>query len=129
VETFDLMSYRRFVRSLDTVAVGLHPVCIRNAFSQGKSFGKLLAYLAADVAVVTSNEVDHPLFFEDGRNGMLVPEDAESWVDRCERLLRDAEKRRRIVAEARSDYLRRLTTTRCATLVDRQLEKVLAAKL
>ena len=110
VELFELMPYRRFVRTLDAVAVGLHPVCIRNPFSQGKSFGKLLAYLAADVAIVTSSEVDHPLFFEDGRNGMLVSEDVETWVDRCERLLLDTESRGRMVAEAHNDYLRRLTT-------------------
>jgi hypothetical protein len=72
------------VRSLGSFAVGLHPVCTNHAFSLGKSFGKLLAYLAADVAIVTSNAVDHPLFFTDGVNGTLVGDDLEAWALGCE---------------------------------------------
>jgi hypothetical protein len=65
VTIFEPMVYKRFVNSLESVAVGLQPVCLENPFSRGKSFGKLLAYLTSDVAIVASHAVDHPLFFQD----------------------------------------------------------------
>ena len=122
VRVFRPMPYARFARTLNAVAVGLHPVCVSSPFSRGKSFGKLLAYLAADVAIVASNAVDHPLFFRHGDNGMLAGDDVDSWVDCCERLLNDPAGRERIVEAGRVDFLRRLTTTRAAELVGLQLE-------
>lgn len=62
---------------------------IENPFSRGKSFGKLLAYLIADVAIVASNNVDHPLFFQDGVNGVLAPNDVDRWVEGTALLLQD----------------------------------------
>jgi len=121
VRVFKVMAYRRFVHSLEAVAVGLHPVCLENPFSRGKSFGKLLAYLAADVAVVTTDAVDHPLFFQDGVNGALLPNDVDRWVDACAHLLEDPAARARMVAAARPDFLARLTTQKVAELVSRQL--------
>ncbi len=128
VRTFRPLPYRQFVRSLGAAAVGLHPVCTDNPFSKGKSFGKLLAYLAADVAVVTSNAVDHPLFFRSGGNGILVDGDVDSWVEACERLLTHPAIRRRMVEDARVDFLQRLTTERSAGLVNRQLQRALELK-
>ena len=126
VRTFAMMPYERFCQSLGSAAVGLHPVSVASEFSRGKSFGKLLAYLAADVAIVTSDAVDHPRFFRDGENGMLVPDDVDAWVDRCERLLMRPELRRRMVESARADFLRRLTTRRAAELVAEQFERAVA---
>jgi hypothetical protein len=126
VEVFPQMSYHSFVGSLGGVAVGLHPVCVAsNPFSRGKSFGKLLAYLAADVPIVTSNAVDHPLFFTDEVNGMLVENDVDKWVARCERLITQPDLRRKIVAAARPEFLRRLTSQRAAELVAAQFDKAL----
>lgn len=56
------MRYRKFNSSLGRSAVGLQPVCLSNPFSRGKPSGKVLAYLASDVAIVASNAVDHPQF-------------------------------------------------------------------
>lgn len=123
VQTFPPMPYEPFFQSLGSVAVGLHPVCPSSPFSRGKSFGKLLAYLAADVAIVTSNAVDHPLFFRDGVNGMLVDNSIETWVDRCEQLLTQPALRQRLVEAARSDFLSRLTSEKAAELVARQFER------
>jgi glycosyl transferase family 1 len=124
VETFPPMFYREFVDSLGNAAVGLHPLCTStHPFSRGKSFGKLLAYLAADVAIVTSNDVDHPLFFRDNDNGMLVANDVDEWVERCERLITIPGLRKRMVESARTDFLRRLTSARAAELVAAQLDR------
>jgi len=126
VQTFPQMSYPSFVQSLSSAAVGLHPVCTAtNPFSRGKSFGKLLAYLAADVAIVTSNAVDHPLFFQDDVNGMLVANDVDQWVERCERLITIPDLRRKLVGAARLDFLRRLTSARAAELVAGQFDKAM----
>lgn len=123
IQTFPQMPYHPFVQSLGSAAVGLHPVCAAtNPFSQGKSFGKLLAYLAADVAIVTSNAVDHPLFFRDKVNGMLIADDVDTWVERCERLITVPGLRREIVGAARPDFLRRLTSARAAELVAAQFD-------
>jgi Glycosyl transferases group 1 len=121
VEVLRPMSYRKFVRSLEAVAVGLQPLCVENPFSLGKSFGKTLAYLAADVAVVTTDAVDHPLFFKDGVNGALLPHDVDRWVDACAHLLEERAARAHMVAAARTAFRARLTTRKAAELVSRQL--------
>jgi glycosyltransferase involved in cell wall biosynthesis len=130
VELFENMEYRKFADSLTRVAVGLHPVDIEtpNSFSQGKSFGKLLAYMAAGVAVVTTNGIDHPLFFRDGVNGVLLDNDPESWAEACARLLEDPETRERIVQAATADFQRRLSTARAAQLVAKRFEAVRLAR-
>ena len=122
-EVFAPMPYEQFVRSLESASVGLHPVCMSNPFSRGRSFGKLLAYLVAGVSIVTSDVVDHPLFFRDGVTGMLVDDDVEKWTDRCERLLADPGLRGRMAEAARVDFEGRLTTERAAELVAGQLNR------
>ena len=117
VRTFTTMRYRELVDSLRSVAVGLQPIALEAPFSRGKSFGKILAYLAADVAVVASDNSDHPLFFRDRANGILAPNEVDSWVEAIMSLLRDPPLRERLVAQARRDFLTRLTTPVAAQLV------------
>jgi len=119
VRSFPRMSYVAFLGTLKGTAVGLQPVCVETSpFSQGKSFGKVLAYLATDVATVSSNAVDHPLFFRDGENGMLVENQPESWASAVRRLLDDPALRTRLAAQGRADFLARLTTAKAASLID-----------
>ena len=125
VQTLARMPYEAFVESLESVAVGLHPVCLTNPFSRGKSFGKILAYLAARTAIVTSDAIDHPLFFRDGENGVLLGDDPERWAEHCAALLVEPARRAAIADAGRSDFLRRLTTERSAQLVSQVLERVL----
>ena len=123
VKTFPPLRYVPFVRSLEQAAIGLQPVCLDNPFSRGKSFGKVLGYLAAGVAVVASHAVDHPLFFRHGHNGMLA-RDLEEWVDCCRFLLDNPDARGRMVENAYADFRRRLTTRRAAELVNTVLSRV-----
>ncbi len=111
------MPYKEFVASLAEVAVGLQPVCEDHAYSLGKSFGKALAYLAADVAVVASDNIDHPLFFHDGVNSRLLANDPAAWAQACDELLGQSDVRQRVVVQARKDFLARLTTEKSAELV------------
>ena len=118
------LPYQRFVRSLEEVAVGLQPVCIENEFSRGRSFGKLLAYMAANVAVVASDAVDHPLFFRNQESAVLLPSDPVAWARACDQLLAFPSERERMAEAARIDYMRRLTTAKAAELVSQQLLNV-----
>lgn len=125
VVTHRMMHYRSFISSLGNVAIGLHPVCAAFPFSQGKSFGKLLAYMAADVAVVACAAVDHPLFFRHGVNGMLASEDIDEWSGHCLLLLDDPDQRCALADQARSDFCRRLSTSRAAELVGSVIRQVI----
>jgi hypothetical protein len=129
VRNYAYLPYRKFINSLAGSAIGLHPVCTEFVPSKGKSFGKVLAYLAADVPVVTTNAVDHPLFFEDGKNCSMIDNSIEGWVEACERLLDDGEMRRRMVTRARSDFLARLTVEKGAQLVDGILRKLIDSRV
>ncbi|TDM05554.1 MAG: hypothetical protein C4K60_12395 [Ideonella sp. MAG2] len=112
------MGYVDFVRSLGEVAVGLQPVCDENAYSLGKSFGKVLSYLAADVCVVASNNIDHPLFFKHGSNAQLLENDPNKWGAACDDLLMSPQLRQRLVDAGRIDMNSRLTTARSAELIE-----------
>jgi hypothetical protein len=119
------MAYRQFVESLAGVAIGLQPVCTTFAFSRGKSFGKVLAYLAARVPVIASDAVDHSLFFRDGENGILV-DTLPDWIAACKRLLNSAADSNRLASAAHADMLQRLTSKRAAELLAQVLTQVTA---
>lgn len=117
-ETLPYLYYPAFLSSLDAAAVGLAPLIDLDGFSGGKSFGKVLAYIDRNVPVVTHPVVDHPLFFDNGRNGMML-ETAEQWADAVEAMLADGDLRERIATSARADLLRRLTARTAAGYVNR----------
>lgn len=109
VEYVGFQPYRRFVRGLESLAVGLAPLVIQGeTFAAGKSFGKVLGYLAADVPIIASNNVDHPLFFRDGENGYLA-DTVETWSHRIVELIQNPALRDNIVSAARIDFKARLS--------------------
>jgi glycosyltransferase involved in cell wall biosynthesis len=118
----DSLPYDAFLRSLWPVAVGIQPVCLDNPFSRGKSFGKILAYLAGDVATVASNCVDHPLFFRHGDNGYLVDQLPE-WIESIQALLEKPQLRQRVSESAYQDFCRQLTTEATCHQVDTVLRR------
>ncbi|GJL92599.1 glycosyltransferase family protein [Hyphococcus sp.] len=122
IEKVPYLPYEAFLSSLRDVAVGLHPIHPDFAASQGKSFGKLLAYMDAGVAVVTSAAADHALFYESGRNAMLVTEKNE-WVDAICMLLERPDMRASMAKEAYADFLKRLTTEAAARRLHHILNK------
>jgi hypothetical protein len=121
------MGYSDFIRSLDDVAIGLNPICMETPLSSGKSFGKLLAYMAAQVAVVTSSELEIPLFFRQGSSAALIENnDIDSWVTSIHELLMQPRKRQSFVEAATVDYMQHLTTARAAEQVDLVLRRVIS---
>lgn len=109
------MSYDRYLSELGRVAIGLQPVCVVSDHSRGRSFGKILAYLRQRVAVVASNAVDHPLFFDNGKTGLLVGSVAE-WVDAITDLLDHPAERAAMTDAAFEQFRRRLCSDTAASM-------------
>lgn len=118
------MPYEAYLEKVAQVAVGLQPVCLDNDFSRGRSFGKILAYLAGQVAVVASDAVDHPLLFRDGANGFLVRENVDDWVKAIVPLVEDPALRSRVALAGWEDLHKRLTTDRFANLLNPILREI-----
>jgi hypothetical protein len=113
------LNYDDYLAKVAECAIGLQPVCVeKNEFSRGKSFGKILAYLSGEVAVVASDAVDHPLFFRSGENGILVPNDAEAWSESIASLVRNPDFRVQLATRGYDDFLGRLTTDSFAKLIE-----------
>ena len=122
------MAYPSFLRSLSAADIGLNPLCHdENPYSLGKSFGKVLAYIGAGLAVVTTPTVDHPLFFEDGRNGVMASGE-EAWAEALTGLLRDPQRIRAMADAARADYVGRLDPATASRLLREIFERRLAAE-
>jgi hypothetical protein len=120
-----ISDYSEFLHSLEDVAIGLAPLVDIDSFSGGKSFGKVLAYMASGVPIVTHPVVDHPLFFRSGENGYMS-ETAEEWAAIIAGLLDDADQRQRIADAARVDLERRLSIAEAAKRVDAILQRMIA---
>jgi hypothetical protein len=117
-EAIPPLSYPEYLERVARAAVGLQPVSPEHEFGQGKSFGKLLAYLSGQVAVVASNAVDHPRFFRHGHNGMLPAHTVEAWASSIVTLVDDVEKRAAVAQAGWDDFQGRLSTDVFAKLLD-----------
>lgn len=127
IETRPVMAYDAFLQSLEEVAVGLNPLIDMDGFSAGKSFGKVLAYLDGGVPTINTPNVDHPLFFDHGRNGYLANQDAAIWADLVLAMIDDAPKREQIARAARHDLVQRLSLPAAGRRVDATLRSAIAA--
>ncbi|MGD0388231.1 MAG: glycosyltransferase [Tepidisphaeraceae bacterium] len=127
VKTHPFLPYPEFIDSLSHVAVGLQPIAVESPFSRGKSFGKILAYLAADVAVVASDALDHPLFFRQGENGLLA-RSLEDWITHTARLLQEPDFRRRLTDQAWQDFSQNLSIESAAQKMKTVFQTVLRQK-
>ena len=124
------LGYRRYLRELGSAAIGLNPSSEASAISRGRSFGKVLGYIAARVAVVTADVGHYPEFFRHGSNSLMAAEtDVDAWAGHCLALLADADLRVRLTEQALDDLRQRLTTGAAARQVDTILRQVLAAPL
>lgn len=123
VEWLPMMSYNRYLRELDDVAIGLSPIFADNPFSRGKSFGKILAYLERGVPVIASDEADHRLFFTPETG--ILSNDPARWAVAIDRLLHDADVRQEMADAAYMELERRLSTAAAARRIDACLRELL----
>lgn len=112
------LPYDDYLEKVAEAAIGLQPIAPDHEFSKGKSFGKILAYLSGQVAVVASNAVDHPIFFRNGESGMLPEHSVQSWSDAIVTLLLDPVNRARIAINGSKDFQGRLSSGAYSLLLD-----------
>ena len=124
VRMFPRMPFAEFSARLQEVAVGVQVLAADNPYAQGKSFGKILNYLAAGAVVVASDGADHPLFFQSWQNGVLATS-VDDWVRAIVRLLQSPAERERIAGRALADYRERLTLHAIAARYDAVLRTVM----
>jgi len=117
--------YRGYLASLDDVALGLAPLSADNAFSRGKGFGKILAYLDRGVPVLCST-FGEPAAFMD-RAGRPCG-DPGQWADAIASLLVDPAARARMAEAGFVLFRQHLSTEAAAAGVDAVLRSVLARR-
>lgn len=116
--------YDDYAATLREAAVGIHPVCLENPYSHGKSFGKILSYLAAGVPVVTDDVLDHAVFFRNRETARLVRSDAE-WAESIADLVGDPPQRDRLSAAAWEDFKSRLSSEAAGARLDAAFRQAL----
>jgi len=112
--------YADYLATIARCPIGLHPVLIENEYAKGKSFGKILSYIATDTAVVTDHVPDHADFFKHQHNGMLA-DSAQGYVDSINHLLDHPEDRARMAEQAYGDFLDQLATPIAAKALDQSI--------
>ncbi len=126
-ETREFMPNSEFVASLNEVAVGLHVLAPTSHFAEGKSFGKVLAYLAADVPIVASDLHENPHFFKHRLNGMLV-KTHEQYVEAIRELVRDGALRDAIADGGHTSFRDELSIDAIAKRTDTLFRALIAQK-
>jgi glycosyltransferase involved in cell wall biosynthesis len=117
-QVFQPLPYDEFLNVLEEASIGLAPlVPSASAFSAGKSFGKVLAYLDCRVSIVASNCAEHPMFFRHGKNGFLASNAAE-FAECIDLLLSDGDLRTRVTELAHHDYVDKLSIGSVAREMD-----------
>jgi hypothetical protein len=115
VELTGWLPYRNLIERIREGVIGLAPLDTEGSMaSKGKSFGKVLAYLAAGVPVLCSDAAEYPLFFRSGVNGYVLPNDHAIWRQTILGLLDDSALQEKIVKEANRDFHDRLSATSMA---------------
>ncbi len=116
------MPLPEFLASLDDVALGLAPLCPKSPFSQGKSFGKILAYLDAKVPVIASDAGEHGKVFTP--QSAVVSDDPAIWADRAAALLSAPDARQSMADRGFSLFQSRLSLQAAASRVAETLAEV-----
>lgn len=117
-QIFPFLPYEELLTTLKPVSIGLAPLLPEESpYSAGKSFGKILAYLNCNIAIIASDTADHPLFFEHNVNGFLAKKPDE-WRDTIEFLLNNPTNINEIARQGRQDYLSRLSIIAAAKKID-----------
>ena len=123
------MSYERLLDTLESCVVGLAPLVLKpGSFNQGKSFGKILAYIGSGVPVVTSDAADHSVFFESGVNGFCSNKMTD-WTNAITSLLEDPSLRDSISRNAAEALSSKLSLERSSTLELEFVEHVHSTRL
>lgn len=123
VQLKPFMGYEQFIASLRECAVGMHVLGTTSKFAEGKSFGKVLAYLSAGVPTIASNVHENPYFFRHEENGLLC-NTREEWAAACLALLTKPALRDQLCKQAWSDFIAKLSIDAIGARLDGLLREV-----
>lgn len=123
VKSFPSMGFSAFVQRLKFCSIGLQVLSPASDYSQGKSFGKILSYILAGVAVIASNTGEHPYFFHEN-NGRLASS-KDDWVEEILNLLNDSNLRDRLSVNAFHDFDKQLSTKAISCEYDKLFRKLM----
>lgn len=115
-------SKEKEVEDLQALDIGVYPLP-QDDWVMGKSGLKAIQYMAFGLPTVASNAGMTPMIIRHGENGLLVRSDDE-WVEALERLVRDADLRRRLGDAARRDAVDKYSTAAIGGQYLRVLEEV-----
>ncbi len=116
-----------FLSRLERVAVGLHVLDATDDYSRAKSFGKLLSYSAARVAIIASNNLETPRAFTHGENAMLCNSTQEMAIAAAS-LLKDAKRREQLGDAAYRNLNERFSPDAVCRKIDEIFRGVMAAR-
>lgn len=111
----------REVEDLQAIDIGVYPLPLEE-WVTGKSGLKAIQYMAFGIPCVATEVGTTPMLIRDGENGLLVRTEDE-WLNALERLLDDADLRRRLGQQARKDAVDKYSTRAVA----RDYRRVLAS--
>lgn len=119
------VAYENFAEQLSHVWVGLNPVCLENSFSQGKSFGKLLAYMVAGTPIISTHCLDYPLAYRHGVDAYLLSNEISEWVACIRHLIESPDELFSLSNNGYALLSQRLTTEKAAHLTAKVMDAVM----
>ncbi|MFO0858156.1 MAG: hypothetical protein U0640_12460 [Phycisphaerales bacterium] len=126
-EFVSYLSNNDFIARLEQVAVGLHALDPSDVYSRAKSFGKLLSYSAARVAIVASNNLETPRGFTHGENALLC-NNSEEMALAAASLLKDAPRREQLGEAAARNLSARFSPATVCKKIDSIFRDVIASR-
>lgn len=117
-----------FIARLEQVAVGLHALDPADVYSRAKSFGKLLSYSAARVAIVATNNLETPRGFTHGEHALLC-NNTEEMALAAASLLKDAARREQLGDAACANLSERFSPSAVCQKIDSIFRSVLASRV
>ncbi|WP_460166652.1 glycosyltransferase [Thermostilla marina] len=109
VELAPFLDFDAATRLASTTTVGLAPLeSLLTPFERGKSFGKVLLYLAAGLPVVASAHTEYVRFFRHRDNGCIAS-GSQAFAQEVLWLLSDSNHWKHVARNARASFMRHLS--------------------
>jgi glycosyltransferase involved in cell wall biosynthesis len=102
----DYPNFVSWIRKENRWDFGIIPLALTD-FNRKKSYIKFLDYSALGLAAICSDIEPYREVVEEGRNGILVPNETEAWYEAIKRLIEDPDLRATLAANAFDDLLQK----------------------
>ena len=109
----DYPSFVRWLRKTARWDIGIVPLA-DSSFNKFKSYLKYVELSALGMAVLCSDGPEYTKVVENGRNGLLVSNTTQAWIDALASLVANSVERQRLATNGYQDVLEKHTSTRLA---------------